>query len=94
MATEMKATTVATRPFAGQKPGTSGLRKKVAEFLGKPHYVENFVQATLSAMGDGLDGSVLVVGGDGRYGTVEAVVTIAKLAAANKVYTVTCHFST
>jgi len=75
---------VATSPFAGQKPGTSGLRKKVVEFT-KPHYMENFIQATLSALGDKLEGSVLVVGGDGRFGTVDAVVKIIKMAAANKV---------
>ena len=76
---------VSTSPFAGQKPGTSGLRKKVTEFLDTPKYAENFVQATLSAMGDRLHGSTLVVGGDGRYGTVETVVKIIKMAAANKV---------
>ena len=90
MMTSASVSVVATTPFAGQKPGTSGLRKKVTEFLGKPHYVENFVQATLSAMGDRLQGSTLVVGGDGRYGTVEAVVKIVKMAAANKVITPWC----
>ena len=75
---------VATTPFAGQKPGTSGLRKKVPEFLA-PHYMENFLQCTLLAMGEGLQGSTLVVGGDGRYGVKAAVEKIIQMAAANGV---------
>ena len=80
----LQATKVATTPFAGQKPGTSGLRKKVTEFT-KPHYMENFIQSSLLAMGEKLTGSTLVVGGDGRFGTVEAVLKIVKMAAANQV---------
>ncbi|XP_043191605.1 phosphoglucomutase-like [Amphibalanus amphitrite] len=75
---------VSTTPFEGQKPGTSGLRKKVTEFQ-KPHYTENFVQSTLSALGDKIDGCTLVVGGDGRFFTKEAVAIIIKMAAANGV---------
>ena len=78
------STKVSTTPFEGQKPGTSGLRKKVTEFQ-KPHYTENFVQSTLSALGDKIDGCTLVVGGDGRYFTKEAVAIIIKMAAANGV---------
>ena len=80
----INVTTVVTTPFAGQKPGTSGLRKKVVEFT-KTNYMENFIQSTLSAMGDKLAGSTLVVGGDGRYGLADAADKIIKMAAANKV---------
>ena len=76
--------TVATKPFSGQKPGTSGLRKKVTEFF-QPHYVENFVQCTLDAIGSELEGATLVVGGDGRYGVKDVVAKIIQIAAANKV---------
>ena len=78
------STKVNTTPFEGQKPGTSGLRKKVTEFQ-KPHYTENFVQSTLSALGDKLAGCTLVVGGDGRFFTKQAVDIIIKMAAANGV---------
>ena len=77
-------TDVPSKPFAGQKPGTSGLRKKVQEFT-QPHYMETFIQCTLLAVGDRLKGSTLVVGGDGRYGMKLAVSNIIKIAAANKV---------
>ena len=73
--------TVATTPFAGQKPGTSGLRKKVAVFT-QPHYLENFVQSVFDSIGDGA-GKTLVVGGDGRYYNRTAIQTILKMAAAN-----------
>ena len=75
---------VETKAFAGQKPGTSGLRKKVQEFM-QEHYMENFIQCTLEAMGQDLFGSTLVVGGDGRYGVPLAVDKIIKMAAANQV---------
>jgi phosphoglucomutase len=79
-----KISRVRTSPFAGQKPGTSGLRKKVSEFMA-PHYAENFVQCTLSAVGSDLAGSTLVVGGDGRYGVRDVVGKIIQMAAANGV---------
>ena len=79
----MAAIEVATRPFEGQKPGTSGLRKKVAVFR-EPHYVENFVQAVFDTV-DGLAGGLLVVGGDGRFFNERAIQTILKMAAANGV---------
>ncbi|MDO8604975.1 MAG: alpha-D-glucose phosphate-specific phosphoglucomutase [Phaeospirillum sp.] len=74
-------TTVATTPFAGQKPGTSGLRKKVAVFA-QPHYLENFVQAVFDSIG-AVAGKTLVVGGDGRYHNRTAIQVILKMAAAN-----------
>ena len=75
---------VSTTSFAGQKPGTSGLRKKVTEFT-QPKYMENFIQCTLSAVGNSLEGCTLVVGGDGRFGVPQAVDLIIKMSAANKV---------
>ena len=78
---------VSTRPFDGQRPGTSGLRKKVTVFQ-QPHYLENFVQALfdiLPAQVGPLAGQTLVVGGDGRFHNRVAVQTILKMAAANGV---------
>jgi phosphoglucomutase len=77
----MPVTTIATTPFEGQRPGTSGLRKKVPIFQ-QPHYLENFVQAVFDSL-EGFRGQTLVVGGDGRYHNREAVQTILKMAAAN-----------
>jgi phosphoglucomutase len=74
---------VATKPYADQKPGTSGLRKKVPVFQ-QPHYVENFVQAILDSV-PGMRGATLVVGGDGRYLGREVVQIILRMAAANGV---------
>ncbi|KAI9357320.1 hypothetical protein DFJ73DRAFT_821335 [Zopfochytrium polystomum] len=76
--------TISSSPFAGQKPGTSGLRKRVKVFQ-QPHYTENFIQATLLAIPSGAAGATLVVGGDGRYFGKEAVQIIIRLAAGNKV---------
>ncbi len=73
-------TTHPTRPFEGQKPGTSGLRKKTPVFM-QPGYLENFVQSTFDAIG-GVAGKTLVLGGDGRYFGVEAAQVILKIAAA------------
>ena len=81
----MSIKTVATKPIAGQKPGTSGLRKKTPVFMG-PHYLENFVQAIFDVVGarnpDG-SGKTFVLGGDGRYFNVEASQVILRMAAAN-----------
>lgn len=80
----IKVLTVATKPFDGQQPGTSGLRKATKVFM-QPHYTENFVQATLLALGDQLKGSTLVVGGDGRFYGKEATLKIIQMCAANGV---------
>ena len=79
----MSATTIATSPFEGQRPGTSGLRKKVTVFQ-TPGYLENFVQAVFDTQ-PALRGGTLVLGGDGRYYNREAVQVILRLAAANGV---------
>ena len=71
----------ATQPIDGQKPGTSGLRKKTRVFM-QPGYLENFVQATFDAVG-GVAGKTLVLGGDGRFFGAEAAQVILKMAAAN-----------
>ncbi|MBL8659462.1 MAG: alpha-D-glucose phosphate-specific phosphoglucomutase [Rhodospirillales bacterium] len=77
----MNSRCVETTPFAGQKPGTSGLRKKVSVFK-QPNYVENFVQSIFNAL-EGYGGQTLVVGGDGRYFNREVIQIILKMAAAN-----------
>lgn len=77
--------TITTAPIAGQKPGTSGLRKKTPVFMG-PHYLENFVQAIFDVVGtrnpDG-SGKTFVLGGDGRYFNDRAAQVILRMAAAN-----------
>ncbi len=79
----MSIQTVTTTPFAGQLPGTSGLRKKVTVFQ-QPNYLENFVQALFDVLhGDApANGQTLVLGGDGRFHNRAAVQTILKMAAA------------
>ena len=72
---------IATTPFADQRPGTSGLRKKVRVFQ-QPHYLENFVQAVLDVVSLPA-GATLVVGGDGRFHNRDAVQAIIRMAAAN-----------
>ena len=77
----MDIITVATQAFPDQRPGTSGLRKKVTVFQ-QAHYLENFVQAIFDAIPD-RSGKTLVLGGDGRYYNREAIQTIIKMAVAN-----------
>lgn len=77
----MSIRTVKTQPFSGQRPGTSGLRKKVTIFQ-QPNYLENFVQSIFNSLED-TSGKTLVVGGDGRYYNRVAVQTILRMAAAH-----------
>ncbi len=72
---------VHTQPFEDQRPGTSGLRKKVAHFQ-QTHYLENFVQSVFNATGEHT-GQTLVLGGDGRFYNRIAIQSILKMAAAN-----------
>lgn len=76
--------TILTKPFQDQKPGTSGLRKKVQVFQ-QPNYTENFIQAILDSIPEGKNGSTLVIGGDGRYYNDTVIQLIIKIAAANGV---------
>lgn len=77
----MNVREITTTPIEGQKPGTSGLRKKVTVFQ-QPHYLENFVQSVFDSIGD-FSGKTLVVGGDGRFYNRQAIQIILKMAAAN-----------
>jgi phosphoglucomutase len=77
----MNVISVSTQPFAGQKPGTSGLRKKVAAFR-QAGYLENFVQAIFDTL-PGLQGQTLVLGGDGRFDNDVAIRIILRMAAAS-----------
>lgn len=72
---------IQTTPYQDQRPGTSGLRKKVARFQ-QENYLQNFVQSTFDSL-EGFQGKTLVLGGDGRYFNREAVVIILKMAAAS-----------
>ncbi|TCP60383.1 phosphoglucomutase [Rhodovulum bhavnagarense] len=76
----MEKLTVPTTPIEGQKPGTSGLRKKTRVFMQR-HYLENFVQAIWTAIG-GVQGKTLILGGDGRYFNDRAAQVILRMAAA------------
>jgi len=77
----MSINTQATTPFEGQKPGTSGLRKKVKVFQ-QPGYLENFVQSVFDSIDD-FQGQTLVVGGDGRFFNHAAIQIILNMASAN-----------
>ena len=82
-----KASVLVTEPIDGQKPGTSGLRKKTKVFM-KGFYLHNFVQSTFNALiasGVDLSDGSLLIGGDGRYFNKEAIQIIVKIAVANGV---------
>ena len=73
--------TVSTAPYQDQKPGTSGLRKKVPVFQ-QENYAENFIQAIFDSL-EGYEGKILVIGGDGRYYNREVIQKALKMAAAS-----------
>ena len=72
---------ISTTPFADQRPGTSGLRKKVKVFE-QAHYTENFIQSIFNAL-EGFQGKALVLGGDGRFYNDRVVQIAIRMAAAN-----------
>ena len=72
---------IPTKPIEGQKPGTSGLRKKTRVFQ-QPGYLENFIQSVWNGIG-GISGKTLVVGGDGRFFNEKAIQTVLAMAAAS-----------
>ncbi|XP_031666573.1 phosphoglucomutase-1 [Oncorhynchus kisutch] len=82
----LQVLTLPTAPYPDQRPGTSGLRKKVFVFQSKRNYLQNFIQSIYSSI-DLLDrqGSTMVVGGDGRYFNQTAIEVIVQMAAANGV---------
>lgn len=77
----MTIKTISTTPFDDQKPGTSGLRKRVTHFQ-QPNYVENFIQSLFDSLPD-LAGQTLVIGGDGRYFNDTVIQIAIRMAAAN-----------
>ncbi len=81
----MSIRTVPITPFPDQRPGTSGLRKKVSVFR-QPGYVEAFIQSIFDALpeavGEGVVGKTLVLGGDGRFFASEAAQTVIHMAMA------------
>lgn len=77
----MSVRTVELKPFTDQKPGTSGLRKKVKTFQGE-NYSESFITSILLSIPEGVKDSFLVIGGDGRYWNPEVMQLIVKIGAA------------
>ena len=77
----MTIKTVSTTPYSDQKPGTSGLRKKVPVFQ-QTNYAENFIQSIFDSL-EGFEGQTLVIGGDGRFYNREVIQIAIKMAAAN-----------
>ncbi|KAK4992462.1 Phosphoglucomutase-2 [Elasticomyces elasticus] len=77
----MSVKEVSVKPYQDQKPGTSGLRKKVKVFQ-QENYSEAFVTSILLSIPEGVDGAFLVIGGDGRYWNPEVMQLIAKIGAA------------
>ncbi|CAK0823080.1 unnamed protein product [Prorocentrum cordatum] len=89
---DLAVATVSTKPIEGQKPGTSGLRKKTKVFMGE-NYLANYVQSVFNTLIDlkvPVKGGTLVVSGDGRYWNSEAIQIIIKMAFANGVSRVWC----
>jgi phosphoglucomutase len=89
---DLAVATVATQPIDGQKPGTSGLRKKTKVFMGE-NYLANYVQSVFNTLKDcnvPVEGGTLVVSGDGRFWNKEAIQIIIKMAFANGVGRVWC----
>lgn len=82
----VKITTVKTKPYTDQKPGTSGLRKRVTVFQQNQHYAENFIQSIISVIEPAeRQTATLVVGGDGRFFMKDAIQLIVQISAANGV---------
>ncbi|KAH0510545.1 Phosphoglucomutase-1 [Microtus ochrogaster] len=80
----VKIVTVKTQAYPDQKPGTSGLRKRVKVFQSNANYAENFIQSIISTVEPALrQEATLVVGGDGRFYMTEAIQLIVRIAAAN-----------
>ena len=79
----LKVSSIPTSAISGQKPGTSGLRKQTRTFMAGS-YLHNFVQSTFDALPRAdVVGATLVVGGDGRFWTREAIQIIIKIAVGN-----------
>ncbi|KPP67785.1 hypothetical protein Z043_113582, partial [Scleropages formosus] len=79
-----KIVTVKTKPYTDQKPGTSGLRKRVTVFQKNENYAENFIQSIISAIEPAeRPQGTLAVGGDGRFFMTHAIELIVRIAAAN-----------
>lgn len=82
----VKIVTVKTKAYQDQKPGTSGLRKRVKVFQSSANYAENFIQSIISTVEPAQrQEATLVVGGDGRFYMKEAIQLIVRIAAANGV---------
>lgn len=82
----MDIKSIKTKPYPDQKPGTSGLRKKVSVYK-QDHYLENYIQSIFDSL-KGFEGKTLVVGGDGRYFNHEAIQVVIKMAIANQFGTI------
>ncbi|KAL2301995.1 hypothetical protein Nmel_011399 [Mimus melanotis] len=84
----VRIVTVQTKPYGDQKPGTSGLRKRVTVFQSNANYTENFIQSILATVPPAeRQDATLVVGGDGRFYMRDAIQLIVRIAAANGVST-------
>ncbi|NWY09332.1 PGM1 protein, partial [Aphelocoma coerulescens] len=80
----VRMVTVQTKPYGDQKPGSSGLRKRVTVLQSNANYSENFIQSTLATVPPAeRQDATLVVGGDGRFYMKDAIPLTARIAAAN-----------